>query len=150
MLAWCRQIETVRCSIEELDLDERFDVVLLASHLVNAPEPQRTRFLTAARRHLSPGGLVVAQRHRPGWIRAATDSEHDDGTTQTTLTVLDRPAPDLLHARIRYATAAAAWQHEFTTCELDDAALPGALAAAGLRFDRMLTDSGDWFTAVKS
>ena len=147
MLALCRKIETIRSSIEELDLDERFDVVLLASHLVNAPDPQRTVFLKAARRHLVPGGVVVVQRHRPGWVRTATDEEHDDGRTRTTLTVLDRPTPDLLHARVRYATADAAWEHEFTTRELDDAALPGVLAAASLRFDRMLTDTGDWFTA---
>jgi SAM-dependent methyltransferase len=147
MLALCREIETVRSSIEELDLDERFDVVLLASHLVNAPEPQRTAFLKAARRHLSPNGVVVVQRHQPGWVRTATSEEHDDDRTHTTLTILDRPSPDLLHARIRYAATDAVWEQEFTTCELDDAALPGVLAAAGLRFDRLLTDTGDWFTA---
>ncbi|NUR59209.1 MAG: class I SAM-dependent methyltransferase [Catenulispora sp.] len=147
MLMRCREIETVRSAIEDLDLDERFDVVLLPSHLVNSPEPLRTRLLESARRHLAPHGTVVIQRHRPGWVRTATDMSNDDGTIISTLTVLDRPEPDLLHARIRYESDGAVWEQEFVTRELVDEALPGVLAAAGLRLGRMLTETGDWFTA---
>jgi SAM-dependent methyltransferase len=149
MLASCRGIETVCCSIEELNLGERFDVVLLASHLVNAPGPQRTMLLESARRHLAPDGTVVVERHRPGWVRTAADGVHDDGAMRSTLTVLGRPAPDMLHARIRYELGEAAWEQEFTASELDDEALPGALAAAGLLLGRVLTKDGDWFTAVQ-
>jgi SAM-dependent methyltransferase len=149
MLEHCSGIRTVCSSIEELDLDERFDVVLLASHLVNSPEPQRTTLLEVARRHLAPGGTVVLQRHRPGWVRTVTDTDHDDGEVRSTLTVLDRPGPDRLHARIRYAIGEAVWEQEFTTLDLDDEALPGALAAAGLRLGRVLTQDGGWFTAVQ-
>jgi SAM-dependent methyltransferase len=152
MLERCRAggagVETVRSSIEELDLDERFDAVLLASHLVNSPGPMRTTFLQVAHRHLAPGGTVVVQRFRPGWVAAATDSEHDDGTMRSTLTVLGRPGPDEVHARVSYAIGDSVWEQEFTTRELDDDALPEALAAAGLRLDRMLTADGEWFTAV--
>lgn len=147
MLVHCREIETVRSTIEDLDLQERFDVVLLPSHLINSPEPFRTKLLESARRHLAPGGTVVIQRHRPGWVRTATDASHDDGVILSTLTVLDRPRPDMLHARIRYESDGQAWEHEFVTCDLDDEALPGVLAAAGLRLGRMLTEAGDWFTA---
>ena len=148
MLALCREIETVRSSIEEAELGERFDAVLLASHLVNSPGEQRTGFLEAARRHLAPGGTVVVQRFRPGWVDTVADADHDDGTLRSTLTVLDRPGPRRLHARIRYAIGDSVWEQEFTTCELDDAALPEALAAAGLRFGRLLTEDGEWFTAT--
>jgi SAM-dependent methyltransferase len=147
MLVRCREIETVRSAIEDLDLKERFDVVLLPSHLVNSPEPLRTRLLESARRHVAPDGVVVIQRHRPGWVRTATDSSHDDGAIVSTLTVLDRPRPDTLHARIRYECDGAVWEQEFVTCELDDEALPAVLAGAGLRLGKMLTDTGDWFTA---
>ncbi|NUP45901.1 MAG: methyltransferase domain-containing protein [Catenulispora sp.] len=148
MLEHCHELETVCSSIEELALDERFDVVLLASYLVNSPEPLRTKLLRSARRHLAPGGTVVLQRHRPGWVRTVTDTSSDDGALRSSLLVLDRPAPDLLHARVRYEADAMVWEQEFVTGDLDDAALPGVLAAAGLRFGRMLTDEGDWFTAV--
>jgi 2-polyprenyl-3-methyl-5-hydroxy-6-metoxy-1,4-benzoquinol methylase len=63
-LAECCDIETVGSSIEELDLDERFDVVLLASHLINAPVPQRTRLLESARRHLAPCRVPILPRGR--------------------------------------------------------------------------------------
>lgn len=149
MLEYCREIRTVCCAIADLNLDERFDVVLLASHLANAPGPQRTTLLQVARRHLAPGGTVVLQRHRPGWVRTATDSEHDDGEVRSTLTVLDRPGPDRLHARISYAVGGAVWEQAFTTWELSDEELPDALGAAGLRLDRVLTRDGSWFSAVE-
>src|ERR1700722_18205736 len=38
MLAHVRGARTVVASIEDLDLGERFDVVVLASHLVNVPD----------------------------------------------------------------------------------------------------------------
>ncbi|HET9172019.1 MAG TPA: ADP-ribosylglycohydrolase family protein [Actinospica sp.] len=148
MLAACKDIETVRSSVEELDLGERFDVVLMASHLVNASESQRTKLLESARRHLAPGGTLVLQRHRPGWVRTVKDTVHDDGVMRSTLTVLGRPSPDSVRARIRYEFEDAAWEQEFTTFDIDDAALPETLAAAGLRLGRMLTAEGDWFTAV--
>ena len=150
MLEHCREIRTVCCAIEDLDLDERFDVVLLASHLVNAPEPKRTALLQVARRHLAPGGTVVVQRHRPGWVQTATDTEHDDGEVRSTLTVLDRPEPGRLHARMSYAVGDAVWEHEFTTSDLRDEELPGALAAADLRLGRVLTEDGSWFTALEA
>jgi SAM-dependent methyltransferase len=150
MLACCRRIETVRSSIQDLDLDERFDVVLLPSHLVNAGDEVRPVFLDACRRHLAPGGVVVLQRFPPGWIGTVTDFEHEDGVggVHTTFTVLGRPAPDQVHARIRYEVGDDAWEQEFTTFEVDDEALPGMLEAAGLRLDRILTQDGGWFTAT--
>jgi SAM-dependent methyltransferase len=147
MLARCREIETVRSSIQHLDLAECFDVVLLPSHLINADDPLRTVFLETCRRHLAPGGVVVVQRHRPGWVRTATDFEHDDGALRSTLTVLDRPAPDQLHARIRYELGDCVWEQEFTATDVDDESLPGVLEAAALRLDRVLTRDGGWFTA---
>jgi SAM-dependent methyltransferase len=150
MLARCRGIETVRSLIQDLDLEERFEVVLLPSHLINAGEERRTNFLEACSRHLAPDGVVVVQRHRPGWIRTATDFEHDDGRLRTGMKVLDRPAPDQLRARIRYELGDSAWEQEFTATEVDDEALSGMLAAAALRLDRILTRDGGWFTARPS
>ena len=80
-------------------------------------------------------------------VRTVTDTMSDDGTIRSILTVLERPTPDRLRARIRYEAGGAAWEQEFVTQELDDDALPDALAAAGLQLGQLLTDSGDWFTA---
>ncbi|GAA2041058.1 class I SAM-dependent methyltransferase [Catenulispora yoronensis] len=147
MLEQCHDIETVCSSIEELELDERFDVVLLASHLVNNVEPHRTRLLRSADRHLANGGTVVIQRHRPGWVGTVTDATGTEGDIRSSLTVLERPEPDLLRARVRYEFDAMVWEQEFTAAELSDEALPEVLAGAGLRLGRMLTEDGGWFTA---
>ncbi|MCU1620896.1 MAG: hypothetical protein JWR41_2902, partial [Modestobacter sp.] len=57
MLRHVRRARTHLGGIVGLALDERFDVVLLASHLVNTPDGElRQGLLDAAARHLAPGG----------------------------------------------------------------------------------------------
>jgi SAM-dependent methyltransferase len=55
MLAHVRGAETVCARIEDLALGRRFDLVLLASHLINSDPPTRAAFLAAC---------------RPGWMTA--------------------------------------------------------------------------------
>lgn len=60
MLAHIRRAETVCSPIQRLDLDRRFDVVLLASHLINAPDGElRHELLRTCRRHLADAGCVL-------------------------------------------------------------------------------------------
>lgn len=64
---------TVLCDVETLALDRTFDVVLLASGLINHPDaPVRAAFVACARRHLDVGGRFVIQRQDPRWMRDAT------------------------------------------------------------------------------
>jgi 2-polyprenyl-3-methyl-5-hydroxy-6-metoxy-1,4-benzoquinol methylase len=61
----------VTCSpIESLRLDEAFDVVLLASTLLNAEAGQRRAFLATCRYHLPDDGVAVFQYHPPAWFEA--------------------------------------------------------------------------------
>jgi SAM-dependent methyltransferase len=149
MLEHCVGITTVRASIQELRLPERFPVVLLPSHLVNTADPAvRAAFLDTCRAHVEPDGMVLVQRHRRGWVTGAEDTVSDDGTLRSALRVLGRPAPDLLHGRMTYRIGEAVWEQEFTARDVDDEALPGVLARAGLRLERILTPDGAWFAAV--
>lgn len=76
MLARVRRAETVCGRIEELRLDRTFDVVLLASHLVNVPDDaSRARLLTTCARHVRPDGVVLVERITRAWADAATRSE---------------------------------------------------------------------------
>jgi SAM-dependent methyltransferase len=64
-------IEGISSRIEDLELPTRFGGVLLASHLLNAPDARaRAAQLGAAARHLAPDGLLVescpACRHLHG------------------------------------------------------------------------------------
>jgi SAM-dependent methyltransferase len=62
MLAAVRSARTHLARIEDPALAERFDVVLLAGHLVNAPAAaSRRAVLSTARRHLADGGQVLLQ-----------------------------------------------------------------------------------------
>lgn len=64
MLELVQQASTVQSRVETLALVRRFDLVLLLSHLVNAPTADA--LLDTAARHVAPDGLVLIQRLLPG------------------------------------------------------------------------------------
>jgi SAM-dependent methyltransferase len=72
MLAHVRGAETVHARIEDLTLGRRFDLVLLASHLINTDDTAaRIALLAACRRHVADDGSVIIQQHAPGRFDAA-------------------------------------------------------------------------------
>jgi SAM-dependent methyltransferase len=149
MLARIHGAETVSAKIQSLDLGRRFDVVLLASHLVNVPDDAlRLRFLRACRRHVLTGGCVLLQRHQPAWFEEAEEGERTVGAVTVGLHDLRRPAPGLLSATVEYRAGGRTWRQWFTARRLDDAALAAALAEAGLAVDAYLTDDRTWVRAV--
>jgi SAM-dependent methyltransferase len=149
MLARIRGAETVPARIQDLALGRRFDVVLLASFLVNVDDPGlRGRFLEACRDHVDDGGCVLVQRHPPRWFEEAAEGERTvDGITFR-LRDLRRPGPGLLAATVEYQVEDRVWTQSFTTERLDDEALAAALAEAGLDVDAYLTGDGSWVRAV--
>jgi SAM-dependent methyltransferase len=142
--------ETVRARIQDLDLGgRRFEVVLLASFLVNTDDDDmRRRFLNACRRHVGDGGCVLVQRHPPAWFDEAAEGERTDGGITFRLRDLGRPAPGLLAATAEYQAGQRVWTQRFTARRLDDEALAAALAEAGLVVDAYLTGDGSWVRAV--
>jgi SAM-dependent methyltransferase len=149
MLARIRGAETVRARIEDLDLERRFDVVLLGSFLVNTDDRDlRRRFLATGRRHVRDGGCVLIQRHPPAWFDEAAEGEGVAGGVLHRLRDLRRPGPGLLAATVEYQVGDRVWTQSFTTERLDDEALAAALADAGLAVDAYLTGDGSWVRAV--
>jgi len=141
--------ETVRARIQELDLGRRFEVVLLASFLVNTDDGDlRRRFLEACRRHVGEGGCVLVQRHPPAWFDEAVEGERTEGGITFQLRDLSRPGPGLLTATAEYQVGERVWTQTFTAERLDDEALAAALAEAGLAVDAYLTGDGSWVRAV--
>ncbi|HEV3398940.1 MAG TPA: class I SAM-dependent methyltransferase [Actinomycetes bacterium] len=148
MLACVRGAETVQAKIQHLRLDRRFDVVLLASFLVNVPDPAlRGRFLETCRAHVREQGCVLVQRHPPAWFDEAVEGERTSGGITFRLRDLDRPAPGLLAATAEYQVGERVWTQTFTAERLDDQALKAALAEAGLATDAYLTGDGSWVRA---
>ena len=148
MLAYVRGAETVCARIQDLSLERRFGAVLLASHLINADDQSRRIFLDTCRRHVIDDGCVIVQQHSPSWFEAARDSEVSRHGVIMRLRDVSRPAPNLVSATVEYVAGDRRWTQTFTTMRLDEAELAAALAAAGLRLDRYLTEDRSWFRAV--
>jgi SAM-dependent methyltransferase len=151
MPAGVRRAETVRATIQDLDLRRHFDAVLLASFLVNTDDDRlRRRFLAACRRHLRDHGCVLVQRHPPAWFDEAAEGERTSGGITFRLRDLRRPGPGLLAATVEYQVQDRVWRQWFTARRLDDGELAAALAGAGLAVDAYLTADGSWIRAVPS
>jgi SAM-dependent methyltransferase len=149
MLARVRGAETVRASIQQLHLGRRFEVVLLASFLVNTPDRElRGRFLTACREHVRDDGCVLVQRHEPRWFDEAAEGERTSDGITFRLRDLARPGPGLLSATAEYQVGERVWTQSFTAERLDDRQLAAALGEAGLTVDAYLTGAGSWVRAV--
>ncbi len=155
MLAHVRDARAVLASIEDLDLSERFDVVVLASHLVNVPNDELlAAFLATCARHVRETGCVVIQRHPVSWFDTVAPSRRSvpasDGAEEMTFVLdgISRPTPEHVAATAEYLVGDRRWTQTFVARRLDDACLRTALAAVGLRLDDgYLTDDGGWVRA---
>jgi SAM-dependent methyltransferase len=149
MLARVRGAGTVPARIQELHLGRRFEVVLLASFLVNTPDRElRRRFLAACREHVSDHGCVLVQRHEPRWFDEAAEGERTGDGVTFRLRDLARPGPGLLSATVEYQVGERRWTQSFTAERLDDRQLAAALGEVGLAVDAYLTTDGSWVRAV--
>jgi SAM-dependent methyltransferase len=150
MLARIHGAQRVCSPIETLALQRRFDVVLLASHLVNAPDDDLRRgFLRACSRHVDKAGCVLIQRHDPAWFDTASSFQRSEGEITFRMRDVSRPTPGLLAATMEYQVGDKRWTHSFITRCIDDAQLTRELAGAGLAVNAYLTEDRTWVRAVR-
>lgn len=163
MLDRVRDATTVCSRIEDLRLRDRFDAALLASFLINTPDPgQRRAFLATARYHVQAGGDVLVQWHPPEWFDSLSAGETypggaryvaghrpgpEDGHLVTTLQVEDF-SNGILRAVVTYELTDRRWTHGWQARCLTEEDLDSELQARGLRFDRFLTEDRTWFRAT--
>ncbi|HEX3337188.1 MAG TPA: class I SAM-dependent methyltransferase [Jatrophihabitans sp.] len=151
MLACVHGARTVCAPIAGLDLGTTFGAVLMASHLVNVPDDaQRHELLSAAVRHLSVAGRLVAQWHPPAWFdRAVSGTSGTVGDVRVELAdvQLDR---DLLDATVRYRSGDDLWTQTFRARRLTESALRHDLRRAGLEFAHWSVADRTWFAAVRA
>jgi hypothetical protein len=130
-------------------LDETFETPAAAGrHTLNADDETRRIFLDICRRHVADDGCVIVQQHSPTWFETARDSEVTREGVIMRMRDVSRPAPNLVSATVEYVAGDRRWTQTFTTMRLDEAELAAALAAAGLRLDRYLTEDRSWFRAI--
>ncbi|HLU73723.1 MAG TPA: class I SAM-dependent methyltransferase [Nonomuraea sp.] len=150
MLAEVRGAETVRSRIQDLRLGRRFDGVLLASHLVHtADEAGRQGLLEACARHVADDGAVLIQWLPPEAHDAQAPGQgRTDGGFRIELAALERVAPGVVNATMRYRHGEHEWTQSFTSRRLSDEELARALEEAGLRLAGFLTKDRGWVKAV--
>lgn len=144
MLAEVHDVETVRSSIEDLDLGRTFDCVLLMSDLVN--NDTRGALLRTCRRHAAADGVVLIERMdpQPKW----GSSSGDFGPFHIEVELL--PDGESLRGIVVYSLPdGRRWTHRFGPGGrvLDDDAMRSELAAAGLRLERTFGPGRRWCLA---
>jgi SAM-dependent methyltransferase len=150
MLARNPDLPTICSPIDALRLDQTFDVVLLASTMINADPATRRGFLATVRHHLSDDGIAVFQQNPPDWFETVEHAEpvRDDPGGIRRIIRSARWDPPRLRAEIEYQVGDNVWTHAWTSYQLTDQQITSDLAAAGLRFGDWLTDNHAWFTAA--
>ncbi|MCX2922635.1 class I SAM-dependent methyltransferase [Streptomyces sp. NEAU-W12] len=149
MLERVRGARTLCGPIEELRLDETFDVVLLASFLVHAGDTEvRRGLLRTCARHLAEGGCVLVQREGEDH-HTNVPRERVDPAGFTVRIVSVEPLGDGVDAvHAEYVFPDAVWTQTFRSRALSKTRFEEALGEEGLRVDRYLTEDGMWVRAV--
>jgi hypothetical protein len=124
--------------------DDRFDRVILGSHLLNVPEPElRVGLLDLAQSH-ARGGSVFVEHHPVDWLETAADVPATPGGSVGMIDV--RVDPPFVSAVSVLDMGGQVVRGPFRARVLSDAELDEALAAAGLRRIRRL--SATWLEAA--
>ncbi|NBE55096.1 methyltransferase domain-containing protein [Streptomyces sp. YC537] len=144
-------VRAVRSPIEALDggaLGERFDVVLLASFLVHAADPEvRDGILRACRSHVQDDGVVLIQREGADY-HTNLPRERVDPAGYTVRIESSTPVGDGVNSvHARYIWPDATWTQTFRARVLTKTEFEEHLARAGLVVDRYLTDDEVWVRA---
>ncbi|GIF20057.1 SAM-dependent methyltransferase [Actinoplanes tereljensis] len=148
MLVHAADLDTVCSPIQTLDLRRTFDAVLLASTLINTPDPGlRTAMLKTARRHTALGGSMIIQRHPLDWFDTLVPSSAERDGICYTIAAVHRDGP-LLTATIEYRADSRPWTHTFTACRLTDDDLASAVHNAGFEAIRWLAEDHSWVAAT--
>ena len=139
-------VDAVHADIAGLDLGMTFDVVVLASHLVNHPTDAGA-FLTTCRRHVADHGVVLVERFHPDLLDAFDQQEGAVHGVHIRHEVQTRQGAQF-SASAHYTVAGRTWTQDYAAVLLDDAALAELLRTAGLAPDAWLDDDARWLRAV--
>ncbi|WP_329443694.1 class I SAM-dependent methyltransferase [Streptomyces canus] len=149
MLERVRGARTICGTIEDLDLGETFDVVMLASFLVHHGDLKvRRGMLRTCARHVAAGGSVLIQREGEDY-HSGLPRERVDPSGYTVRIVSSEPVDEGVNTvYAEYEFPDATWTQTFQARPLTKEQFEEALAEAGLKVDRYLTEDRIWVRAV--
>ncbi|MEU6355597.1 class I SAM-dependent methyltransferase [Streptomyces sp. NPDC047072] len=149
MLERVRGAKTICSPIEDLDLGERFDAVLLASFLVHTADLEvRRGLLRTCAAHVAADGCVLVQREGADYHTEVPRERVDPSGFTVRIASSEPIAPGVNSVRAEYEFPDASWTQTFRVRPLTKEQFEEALAEAGLRVDRYLTEDGIWVRAV--
>ncbi|MFD5969626.1 class I SAM-dependent methyltransferase [Streptomyces sp. NPDC058783] len=149
MLERVRGARTVCSPVEDLDLGERFDVVMLASFLVHAGDVEvRRGLLRTCARHVTDDGCVLIQREGADYHSNLPRERVDPSGFTVRILSADPVGDGVNSVRAEYEFPDAVWTQTFRARPLTREQFEEALGEAGLAVDRYLTDDGTWVRAV--
>ncbi|NDL57467.1 class I SAM-dependent methyltransferase [Phytoactinopolyspora mesophila] len=144
MLEHVTGAQTVCADIYRLSLRRRFGAVVVASHLVNRPDPaDRARLLDVCARHIAPGGDVLIERYPPAWAVRPRDTVGSQGPVGVSVTIHEA-GPAGFSATAEYTLAGRTWQQRFSAVHVDDDTMAAAAEAAGLTLVEWLDEARTW------
>jgi SAM-dependent methyltransferase len=150
MLERVRGARTIRVPIEYLRLDETFDVVLLASFLVHAGDEEvRRGLLRTCVRHMAADGCVLIQREGEDYHTDLPRERVDPSGFTVRIRSAEPVGDGVNEVRAEYEFPDATWTQTFRSRPLTRERFEEALAEAGLRVDRYLTQDRVWVRAVR-
>lgn len=147
MLAHVRNAATVLSDIESLKLDKRFDVVVLASRILNAPSSAiRHALLQTVTRHLKPGAVFLAEIHAASVLEQSTG---DSGEGPDYFARILSAEVTGMHAAItiEYTIGSDVWTQSYESEYLTELQVNEMLEDNGLQFDGWADDAQTWVCA---
>lgn len=136
-LAWAAVVQAVveadapPADLARIELGQRYERVILGSHLVNAPDPDRRAALLAfAARHLEGAGTLLVEHHPIDWAETAADVEPTPGAALGMVQV--RRDPPFVSAVSVYDAGGRVVRQPFRARVLSEAELAEALSDHGL------------------
>jgi SAM-dependent methyltransferase len=148
MLAHIQGATPVLADVFTLDLGQRFDVVLVLSHLINSPSAlRRMQLLDACRRHVHDEGNVIIQRHPATWV----PSEGQGVIGDVTIRLHDvEQRGGYFSAATTYSVRGRSWTQRWEASIVGDAELARLAETCGFTLDDPLDDTGAWVSLSPS
>lgn len=134
--------EAILADIASLNLERTWPAVLLASHMINGADGGA--FFEAAARHLSDDGVLLIQRHEPGWVDTAEPTSGERHRVGFELAEVAHVSPGVVAATTIYTVAGHIYRQSFVAYEVDDERLAALAAKAALEVVGCLDDERTW------
>ncbi len=134
--------------IETVELDQYFDVALLASFIFNQPDDQlRLRLAKAARRHLREGGSFALQVHSESLLDVVEGRTAEADGMTTRIAKFSR-AENLVDMSVQYSADEMVWTHTFQALFLEFDRVVRELMNAGFSEVEWIDKPRGWLVAI--